>query len=63
MYVAVEINLTLPLPFYSANQCANVTLAVKAVHENVWYIMLICPCKVDPITSHFNIVNLGFTGV
>ena len=49
MYVAVEINLTKPLPFFSANQCTNVTLAVKAVHENVWYFLLICPCKVDPL--------------
>ena len=27
------------------------------------YIMQTCPCNVDPLTSHFYIVKLGFTGV
>ena len=25
--------------------------------------MLTCPCNVDPLTPHFYIVKLGFTGV
>ena len=28
-----------------------------------YFIMLTCPCSVDPQTSHFYIVKLGFTGV
>ena len=27
------------------------------------YIMLTCPCNEDPLTPHFYIVKLGFTGV
>ena len=27
------------------------------------YIMLTCLCNVDPLTPHFYIVKLGFTGV
>ena len=27
------------------------------------HIMQICPCNVDPLTSHFYIVKFGFTGV
>ena len=26
-------------------------------------IKITCPCNVDPLTPHFNIVKLGFTGV
>ena len=26
-------------------------------------IMLTCPCNVDPLSSHFYIIKLGFTGV
>ena len=28
-----------------------------------WDIMQTCPCIVHPLTSHFYIVELGFTGV
>ena len=30
---------------------------------NTLFIMLTCPCNVDPLTHHFYIVKLGFTGV
>ena len=28
-----------------------------------YFIMKTCPCNVDPLTPHFYIVKLGFTGV
>ena len=30
---------------------------------NPVFIMLTCQCNVDPLTPHFYIVKLGFTGV
>ena len=28
-------------------------------NAHIVYIMLICPCNVDPLTLHFNVVKLG----
>ena len=43
------------------NTMANVKVHLRTRRGNVN--ILTCPCNVDPITTYFYIVKLGFTGV
>ena len=43
----------------------RVLLGTEKIYELVKFLHIIitCPCNVDPLTPHFYVVKLGFTGV
>ena len=50
----IETNKRLRQPFY---------LLIKTWRYGGSVILKTCPCNEDPLTTHFYIVKLGFTGV